>query len=135
MSKTITGSCHCGAIRIEITGKVYGLKHCHCISCRKLHGTAFASNSIVRIKDFRIVSGENDFHDYAIRPDKIQRFCKHCCSPIYAFCPPDPHELYLRTGILDGDIGVERGEYHWWVCEKAPWYQIQDDLPQYMENP
>ena len=134
MKNIIKGSCHCGAIHIEISGSVYGLKHCHCISCRKLHGTLFASNSIVNAEDFKIVKGSDNFHDYSIRADKIARFCKTCCSPIYAYVPGWPKAVYIRTGILDDDPGV-RAAYHWWVSEKAPWYDIHDNLSQFPEAP
>ena len=134
MKNEITGSCHCGAIKFRIAGPVYGLKHCHCTSCRKLHGTAFASNAIVKKEDFHLLQGEDYFHDYAIREDKIARFCKTCCSPIYAYMPASEKELYIRTGILDGDLDI-KAAYHWWVSEKPCWYEINDGLPQFQGMP
>ncbi len=136
MRKIIKGSCHCGAIEVEIAGPIFGFKHCHCQSCRKLHGTAYASNAIVNTEDFKIVKGENNFHDYQTHASKIARFCKMCGSPIYAYIPASPTEVYIRMGMLDldEDPGVV-AEYHWWVSEKAPWYEICDGLPQFMSSP
>ena len=37
------GSCHCGAVRYEITTPITYASNCHCGQCRKAHGAAFAS--------------------------------------------------------------------------------------------
>lgn len=43
-------------------------------------------------------------------------------------------ELYaLPLGTLDTDPGVRPGR-HVFVGSKAPWFEITDDLPQYIEN-
>lgn len=36
----------------------------------------------------------------------------------------------IRLGTLDGDPG-RRAFAHFWVSEKAPWFEITGDLPQY----
>ncbi|MEI6491768.1 MAG: GFA family protein [Verrucomicrobiota bacterium] len=136
MKNGIKGSCHCGEIEIEITGRISGLKHCHCQSCRKLHGTAYASNAIVDADDFKIIKGKDNFHDYRTHANKVARFCKTCCSPIYAYNPMHPKAVYIRMGVLEFDEDPEiRAEYHWWVSEKAPWYEICDNLPQFASLP
>jgi len=129
MQKIIKGSCHCGNVKIKISGPVYGFKHCHCTTCRKLHGTVYASNAIVSKKDFEMICGADGLHSYNTSPRKTIYFCKNCCSPIYSAMPENPQEIYIRLGLLDDDPGV-RAEYHWWVDQKAPWYEILDDLPQ-----
>ena len=50
-------------------------------------------------------------------------------SPVWSRRANDPDILRLRLGTLDGD--PERGPLaHIWVSEKAPWFEITDDLPQ-----
>ena len=34
MVETHTGSCFCGAVKIEGTGAPVGMGYCHCVSCR-----------------------------------------------------------------------------------------------------
>ena len=43
----ITGSCLCGEVTYEISGKVGDIVHCHCQTCRKAHGAAFSSVAAV----------------------------------------------------------------------------------------
>ena len=40
--------------------------------------------------------------------------------------------MVLRVGTIDGDPGA-RPTRHIWVSQKAPWYEILDDLPQLEE--
>lgn len=40
---TMTGSCLCGTVRYAITGAFETVGHCHCSTCRKTHGAAFAT--------------------------------------------------------------------------------------------
>ena len=49
----LRGSCLCGGVRYEITGRLSGALNCHCSTCRKAHGAAFRSRARVRAADFR----------------------------------------------------------------------------------
>ena len=40
--------------------------------------------------------------------------------------------MVLRMGTVDGDPGA-RPTRHIWVSQKAPWYEIRDDLPRLEE--
>jgi hypothetical protein len=45
----------------------------------------------------------------------------------------DPDTFRVRLGTLDGDPG-RRALAHFWVSEKAPWFEIHDELPQHPED-
>jgi hypothetical protein len=47
----IRGSCLCGAIQIEITGKTTELGKCHCSLCRKVSGVASNCNLMRKVAD------------------------------------------------------------------------------------
>lgn len=134
MEQIIHGSCYCGKVKIEISGPIFGFKHCHCKTCQKLSGTAFASNAIVSAEHFRIVAGRDFVHDYATSARKVMHFCGNCCSPIYAHMPENSEEVYIRMGMLDEDPGLTPA-YHWWVEQKAPWFDILDGRPQFDRVP
>src|SRR5262249_61075688 len=42
--------------------------------------------------------------------------------------PREPEIIRIRLGLLDADPG-RRPLAHIWVSEKAPWFEITDDLP------
>ena len=128
----IRGSCLCGGVRFEITGRPLWLTYCHCSRCRKVGGQA---NLTVRAEDFRWVSGAELVARY--RPDPpfhlVRCFCGGCGT--YLGDPEASPKLFpIAASALDDDPGV-RPALHEHVAGKAPWYQILDDLPQYEGDP
>ncbi len=43
---TITGSCECGAVVFELSGKLRDVVACHCGQCRKTSGHYWAATSV-----------------------------------------------------------------------------------------
>jgi hypothetical protein len=125
----LTGRCLCGRVRYEIRGKIGPVANCHCVSCRKAQGAAFATNAPVRAKYFELVSGADCVAEFESSPGKMRCFCKTCGSPLWSKRATDPDTIRIRLGLLDAD--PERRPFsHVWVSEKAPWYEIGDALPQ-----
>ncbi len=125
----LTGSCLCGAVRFAIHGKLGPAANCHCGTCRKAQGGAFVSNAPVRRKYFELRAGGDAVTEYQSSPGKWRGFCRTCGSPVWSRRESDPDILRLRLGTIDGDPG-RPPLAHIWVSEKAPWFEITDDLPQ-----
>ena len=130
--KSIRGSCLCGGVRFEITGPPLWLAYCHCSRCRKVGGMA---NLSVRAEHFRWLQGRELVQRYEPEPphELVRCFCRRCGSYLGE---PDtsPVGFPLAASALDDDPGV-RPILHEWVADKAPWYEIQDDLPQHPGAP
>jgi len=128
----LTGSCHCGRVRYEVQDRVHGFKHCHCTDCRKINGTVYASSALTGGAGFRVTSGEGELERYESSPGKRRCFCRNCGSHLFAYYENDPSVIILRVGTLDQPPGVPL-EAHIWVSQKADWYEICDEVPQYPE--
>lgn len=124
------GSCLCGSIKIEITGGIQNIIHCHCSLCRKASGTAFATNGFVAASAFKIVQGEALLRSFESSPGRKRHFCSVCGSPIFSSNGRDPERYRVRLGILDGDI-IERPISHNFVSSKANWEDLDAALPRY----
>jgi hypothetical protein len=124
----LTGSCLCGRVRYEIRGKLGPVGHCHCATCRKAQGGAFASNAPVRAKYFTLRSGADSIAEFESSPGKKRCFCRTCGSPLWSRRDAEPETIRIRLGLLDSDPG-RRPLAHVWVSEKAAWYEITDGLP------
>ncbi|SMF82897.1 GFA family protein [Pseudobacteriovorax antillogorgiicola] len=124
------GSCLCGQIKLELSGKIDSIIHCHCSRCRKSSGTAYATNGFVDRKDLSIVQGADLMNFYESREGRRKYFCSVCASPIYSSSSKDISRLRLRLGILDSDI-VERPMSHNFVTSKANWDDLDSILPRY----
>ncbi|MCP1313699.1 MULTISPECIES: GFA family protein [unclassified Halomonas] len=130
---TLSGSCLCGGIQYEITGPLTDVYHCHCSMCRKLHAAAFRTCAKVQAKDWRTVKGEELLKRYESSPGEFKVFCFTCGSSIHTRFKEKPEVYALPLGTLDVDPGV-RPNRHVFVGNKAPWFEITDDLPQFTEN-
>lgn len=126
----ITGSCLCGAVRIQVDGKLGPAVYCHCSQCRRAGGSAFAVNANVRARYLRL-EGREQIREYESSPGKFRAFCSRCGSPVYSRTSSDPDTFRLRLGTLDGDPG-RRPLAHGFVGSKAPWFDLPDDgLPRH----
>ncbi len=123
----ITGSCLCGGVRYEAGPPVGPMGHCHCQTCRKAHGAAFSTTMRVAREGFRWTCGEDRLGSFESSPGKRRSFCRNCGSHLVAAWDHED-QLILRVGCIDGDPGV-RPVAHIWTSQKAPWYEIGEDLP------
>lgn len=126
----VEGGCLCGGVRFRITGKLGPVGFCHCQECRKASGTAFAANAPVRMKYFALTRGRELLSEYESSPGKYRVFCSRCGSPVYGRRESEPDIRLIRLGTLEADP-QRRPLVHIWVGEKAPWYEIRDDLPRH----
>jgi hypothetical protein len=129
----VTGSCLCGAVRFEIDRAVGPFELCHCNRCRKVSGSAFIAGLGIDAGDFRLLCGREFIVDYEApilrRPPAYRTsFCSGCGSPVPNPRPGDTW-LEIHAGLLDADPGA-RPDRHIMVDYRAPWHEIDDELPQ-----
>lgn len=130
----INGNCECGRVSYEVDGEITDFSHCHCSQCRRLHGAAYATFAGVARQDFRYLSGQSSLRSYASSAGHDRVFCAECGSNILVALESEPNDLYLCMGTIDGDPARPSG-YHIYAASKAPWHEINDDLPQYDTEP
>ncbi|WP_394835750.1 GFA family protein [Pendulispora rubella] len=131
------GSCLCGAVAFEADGPAVDFVLDHCSRCRKATGSAFFAELVVPLARFRWIQGESEVRVYEApvreTPPGYQRaFCSQCGSPV-----PSSHSTHgvvsIPAGSLDDDPGA-RPMRHIFVEAKAPWFSIDDGLPQFAKK-
>lgn len=127
---SLEGSCLCGGIRYQVDGPLGDAVHCHCSMCRKATGAAFRTRAAVPSASFHWRAGESLLARYQSSPGEERTFCRVCGSTLVTLFRDRPEEIGLALGTLDGDPGV-RPWAHVFVGSKAPWYDIEDDLPRF----
>ena len=90
---------------------------------------AFATYAHVEKAKFRWLEGEQLVSQYESTPGSFRAFCRNCGSLVPGQAP------YLATvsvpaGLLDDDPCV-RPRLHVFTSSKAPWWEINDELPQH----
>src|SRR5262249_30665795 len=100
----------------------------------------FRTRARVTAADFRFLVGEELVSFYESTPGTHRGFCKVCGAPVLvkfdehsrsAQTDPGAAALYgVALATLDDDPGV-RPDAHAFMVDKAPWFTVTDDLPQY----
>ena len=131
-SDPIRGSCLCGGIAFEVSGRPIGMAYCHCSRCRKAGGLA---NVLVAARDFRWVRGAELVKRYTPEPpwNLVRCFCE-VCGTYLGEPETHPKAFSLSAHTFDDDPRV-RPILHEQTDAKPAWYEITDGLPQYPGAP
>jgi len=126
------GSCLCGDVAFEITGKIPDMYQCHCSLCRKVTGSASNTAFVISARRFRWLAGSEQLSSFTRGVGYRTDFCSRCGSPV-----PNPSndgtEIWVPAGLLDEptDARVTR---HVFVGSKAAWDEIGGSAPQFDEG-
>jgi hypothetical protein len=128
----IKGSCLCKKIQFEIKNAPKQINLCHCKMCQKFSGSAFGSFMRVLARDFKIISGLEfekvfDSSEWAARA-----FCSNCGASIRYINKEQPELTFVAAGCLDDDPKI-CPRHHIFVKDKAPWYEINSNIPQFQD--
>ena len=100
------GSCHCGAVRYQVTMKLEGLITCNCSICARTGSIL----GFVPAERFELVQGEESLTDYQFNKNVIHHlFCKVCGVRSFARgTGPDGKQMVaINVRCLDEDHGLE----------------------------
>jgi hypothetical protein len=125
-----SGNCLCKSVQFEIDGELAPIQVCHCKQCRQAQGTPFVTNIPVAVSAFRIICGQEQLKSFESSPGKQRVFCLNCGSPIYSSRANVPDTIRIRAGLINEPLDT-RPAFHMYVSDKANWWTIEDDLPQY----
>ena len=59
-----SGGCFCGAVRYTASGDPVRMVNCHCDTCRKITGSAFATNIFMNADDVTVTQGETTVFEH-----------------------------------------------------------------------
>lgn len=97
----VTGSCLCGKINYSISSTLKNLLICHCDHCKKISGSAFSLNFIVKEEDIKLDGEPKVYTDAGDSGNPVYRsFCSDCGSPLFARINSAPNRVVLKAGTL-----------------------------------
>ena len=130
------GGCLCGAVRYEINGTPTWSAHCHCRSCQRALGAAFASWSRVAAEDFNVTKGAITYCETS--PGVTRGFCGQCGTSLNYRSAGEVEgqdwaaDAWFATASLD-DPSIAKPKSHVYVSHKLPFIQMNDGLPTFEE--
>lgn len=127
----VHGRCLCEGIRFEVDAEPLLMGTCHCSRCQRRSGGAGITALGYPLGSLSYTAGEELVSEYEVEPGNKRRFCSRCGSPM-----PGVTEKFIivQAGLLEDDPGL-RPQFHMMMDHKAPWYEVDDALPQFPEYP
>lgn len=127
----MTGGCHCGQVRYDLTPPLRGVIACHCTQCRKSSGHFWAATS-VPMTGFRLVT--DDGLVWFRSSSKAQRgFCKSCGSSLF-YELLGQGRISIGAGTLDGPTGLAVIS-NWFTEDAADYYHASRQPSPNRSNP
>jgi hypothetical protein len=128
--RALAGKCACGAVRYTVADEFVYASNCHCSICRQATGAAFKPFAGIERDKLSIASGGDNLLIFGDAKNNDTR-CKVCGSFLFSVVQ-DGAFVHVAMGTLVDDPTIRPTE-HIFVGSKAPWHEITDDLPQYVE--
>lgn len=130
---TVTGSCHCGLLRYEVTAPLGPVANCHCAFCRRIHGAAFTTIALVPGQAISWLSSPAQPARFTTPLGNLRHFCGSCAAPLWN-CTPDRS----LAAVVVASLAEEQQPAPWMHVNtesKAHWYTIRDELPRFAAWP
>jgi hypothetical protein len=124
----VTGSCLCGGVTFELSGKLRDSVACHCLQCRKTSGH-YVSATQVSAGQLTVTS-DATLTWYASSAQAKRGFCSRCGSSLFWAHEGDNGAVSVMSGTLDGATGIATSK-HIFTAFKGDYYDIAGNLPQH----
>jgi hypothetical protein len=122
------GGCACGAWRFVVSSEPDRIGLCHCMTCRKVHGSAFGAYAVYLAEQVSMSGATRAWQSSA---DGRRHFCTVCGSVAYmAFVNND--EIELPIGAFD-ETGFLEPTYELFCVHREPWLSA-DGRREYPED-
>jgi hypothetical protein len=130
---TMSGGCHCGAIRYAIDGEALTHALCHCADCRRHAGAPMVGWTMYLKAQVKITQGTPKV--YASSGSGRRHFCGDCGTGL----------LYFNDDVLPGIVDVQSCTYddpsavpprvQIQLAERIPWMKDAHTLPGFDRYP
>lgn len=130
---TITGGCHCGAIRYEVTGAAMTHALCHCTDCRRHAGAPMVAWTMYVQDALSVTKGA--VKTYASSEHGRREFCGDCGTGLfYRNADMLPGIVDIQSATYD-DPGAVAAEAHIQIADRIGWMARAHELPMFDRYP
>lgn len=128
--RTLQGSCLCGSVNFEASGRFARATACHCSQCRRWHGAPGPYVSVRRAAlRFR---NERGLAWYRSSERARRGFCRDCGSSLF-WEEVGGESVAVTLGCLEPPTGIQL-QHHIFVADRGDNYPINDGLPQWPDG-
>lgn len=125
------GGCTCGKVRYRLTAEPIVVHCCHCRSCQRESGTAFALNAVIEADRVELAGAAPERVDTPSASGKGQAVfrCPDCRVAVWShYGGAGESAAFVRVGTLD-DPAACPPDVHIFTASKQPWLALTGDAP------
>ena len=128
---SLSARCLCGGVKIKTKGLHRNVSNCHCVDCRRTHGT-FAAYIRIEKKNIRFLKKKTLKW---FKSSKIAKrgFCNKCGASIFFKFDKEEY-INISAGLFNVPTKLKTFR-HIYVGSKSDYYKINDKLPKHKEFP
>ncbi len=130
---TRAAACHCGQLRLEVTGEPFAVSICNCLACQRRTGSAFGMQAGFKADQVEIFGRYSDYartSDEADRKVHVFHFCPDCGSQVFYTEPEEPDLLVVSVGSF-ADPSFPPPTESGYDSRRHPWVGLPDSIQQY----
>lgn len=136
ISRERTASCHCGSLRVRLSGDPALVSSCHCQACQRRTGALFGSTSFFRKAQLVAIEGEQRSWARAADSGNMLtfHFCPTCGSSVYWESGASPDMLSVAVGCF-ADPGFPPPVRTVWTETRHEWLPFPEHIPCFARSP
>jgi hypothetical protein len=123
-------ACHCGQLRLEVTGEPFAVSICNCRACQRRTGSAFGLQAGFRAEQVRVLGRYSDYariSDEADRKEHVFHFCPDCGSQVFYTEPVEPDLVVVSAGAF-ADPTFPPPTESGYDSRRHPWVGLPDSV-------
>ena len=131
MTEPLEGGCACGAIRYRMERAPMFVHCCHCTSCQRESGSAFAVNAMIEADRVTLLSGTLERVLTPSESGKGQHVsrCPECRVAVWSnYAGAGDSVKFVRVGSLDTPAACPP-DVHIFTRSKQPWVTLPEGVP------
>src|SRR5690242_3967204 len=123
-AERIIGQCICGAVKFLVYTPVKFCVHCHCQSCRAMHGAPIVTWIGVPYENFKL-AGREHLKWYTCSEQAKRGFCIHCGTPLIFRSIVWPDDVHVTRASIIGKVAI-MPRFHIHFEQHVDWFEFED---------
>lgn len=131
--QTREAACHCGQLRLQVTGEPLAVSICNCLACQRRTGSAFGMQAGYKRDQVEVTGRFSDFtrvSDEADRKQGVFHFCPTCGSQVFTTEPTDPDLVVVSVGSF-ADPTFPPPTESGYDSRRHPWVHLPESIRQF----
>ena len=126
-------ACHCGQLRLEVSGEPFSVSICNCLACQRRTGSAFGMQAGFKRDQVEVSGRFNDYSrisDEADRKEHVFHFCPDCGSQVFYTEPDEPELLVVSVGSF-ADPSFPWPTRSGYDSNRHPWVRLPESVSRF----